>query len=285
MILVDLNQVMISNLMMHIAMSKDDINEGMIRHMILNSLRSYRSKFSNEYGELVICCDGRNYWRREFFPHYKANRKKDREESDLDWNQLFECLNKVRDEIRDNLPYKTVRVDRAEADDIIASICHKYGTFIGSGEKILILSGDKDFAQLQKYSNVYQYSPVQKKMIAVNNPESFRKEHIILGDRSDGIPNFMSDDDTFISGKRQKPIRRDKMEEWCHQEPEQFCNDSMLRGYKRNEMLIDLDKIPSDIQDECIRQYETAVTNPRSKIFPYFIQHKLSQMTESIGDF
>lgn len=285
MILVDLNQVMISNLMMHLAVTKEEVNEDMVRHMILNSLRSYRKKFTNEYGELVICCDGRNYWRREVFPHYKANRKKDREESNLDWNSLFESLNKIRDEIRDNLPYKTIRVERAEADDIIASICHKYGTFIGNSEKILILSGDKDFAQLQKYSNVYQYSPVQKKMIAVNNPESFRKEHVMLGDRSDGIPNFMSDDDTFISGKRQKPIRRDKMEEWVHQEPAVFCNDNMLRGYLRNEQLIDLDKIPADIQETCISEFETAKGNPRSKIFNYFIQNKLSQLTEAIGEF
>jgi hypothetical protein len=285
MILVDLNQVMISNLMMHLSHTKDELNEDMIRHMILNSLRSYRTKFSNEYGELIICCDGRHYWRREIFPHYKANRKKDRDASTLDWNLLFESLNKIRDEIRDNLPYKTLRIDRAEADDIIAIICHKYGTFIGDGEKILILSGDKDFAQLQKYSNVYQYSPVLKKMIAVNNPESFRKEHIMLGDRNDGIPNFLSDDDTFVTDKRQKPLRRDKMDEWCRLEPKEFCNDTMLRGYMRNEQLIDLDKIPDDIRDECLSLFDTVKPNSRSKIFPYLIQHRLSQLTENIGDF
>lgn len=285
MILVDLNQTMISNLMMHLSYTKDVVNEEMLRHMILNSLRSYRSKFAKEYGELVICCDAQNYWRRDIFPHYKSNRKKARDASGLDWNLLFESLNKIRDEIRDNFPYKVLRIDRCEADDVIAAICHKYGRFLGDDEKILILSGDKDFAQLQKYSNVSQYSPVQKKMIAINNPESFRKEHIMLGDRSDGIPNFISDDDSFVKNKRQKPLRREKIAEWIHMEPEQFCSGEMLRGYKRNEMLIDLDKIPDHIQNQCIEQFESVPCNNRSKIFNYFIQNRLSSLTESISDF
>ena len=277
---------MISNLMMHLSYTKDDIvNEEMLRHMILNSLRSYRMKFHKDYGELVICCDAQNYWRRKIFPQYKSNRKKSRDASGLDWNSLFESLNKIRDEIRDYLPYKVIRIDTCEADDVIASICHKYGRFLGEDEKILIVSGDKDFGQLQKYSNVYQYAPVQKKMIAINNPESFRKEHIMLGDRSDGVPNFISDDNTFTENKRQKPLRRDKIADWIHMEPEQFCNGEMLRGYKRNEMLIDLDKIPEDLQNQCVQQFEFAECNDRSKIFNYFIQNRLGNLTESISDF
>lgn len=277
---------MFSNLMMHLSYTKDDIvNEEMLRHMILNSLRSYRTKFHKDYGELVICCDAQNYWRRKIFPHYKSNRKKSRDASGLDWNLLFDSLNKIRDEIREHLPYKVIRIDTCEADDIIASICHKYGRFLGDDEKILIISGDKDFGQLQKYSNVYQYAPVQKKMIAINNPESFRKEHIMLGDRSDGVPNFISDDDTFIENKRQKPLRRDKISEWIYMDPEQFCNGEMLRGYKRNQMLIDLGKIPEDLQNECIKQFDFAECNDRSKIFDYFIKNRLGNLTESISDF
>lgn len=277
---------MFSNLMMHLSYTKDDIvNEEMLRHMILNSLRSYRTKFHKDYGELVICCDAQNYWRRKIFPHYKSNRKKSRDASGLDWNLLFDSLNKIRDEIREHLPYKVIRIDTCEADDIIASICHKYGRFLGDDEKILIISGDKDFGQLQKYSNVYQYAPVQKKMIAINNPESFRKEHIMLGDRSDGVPNFISDDDTFIENKRQKPLRRDKISEWIYMDPEQFCNREMLRGYKRNQMLIDLGKIPEDLQNECIKQFDFAECNDRSKIFDYFIKNRLGNLTESISDF
>ena len=277
---------MISNLMMHLSYTKDDIvNEEILRHMILNSLRSYRTKFHKDYGELVICCDAQNYWRRKIFPQYKSNRKKSRDASGLDWNALFESLNKIRDEIREHLPYKVIRIDTCEADDVIASICHKYGRFLGGEEKILIVSGDKDFGQLQKYSNVYQYAPVQKKMIAVNNPESFRKEHIMLGDRSDGVPNFISDDNTFTENKRQKSLRRDKIADWIRMEPEEFCNGEMLRGYKRNEMLIDLDKIPEDLQNQCVQQFDFAECNDRSKIFNYFIQNRLGNLTESISDF
>ena len=52
----------------------------------------YKSKFGKKYGDIIICCDDKNYWRKQTFPHYKANRKKFREESDYDWNLIFESL-------------------------------------------------------------------------------------------------------------------------------------------------------------------------------------------------
>lgn len=287
MILVDLNQVMISNLMVHLVHNKDVVDEDLVRHMVLNSLRAYKQKFSHEFGDLVICCDDKRYWRREVFPHYKANRKKDREASGIDWASVFDAMAKIKDELRENMPYKVIQVSRAEADDVIASICHHFGKFINtdSNEKILILSGDKDFAQLQKYANVHQFAPVQKKMLPIANPERYRREHIMVGDRGDGVPNFITEDDALVTGKRQKPLRREKVEEWCTLEPEQFCDDAMLRGYKRNQMLVDLDFVPQDIQDECIRMYHDTQPRPRSAMMPYFMEKRLRQLTESISEF
>lgn len=287
MILVDLNQVMISNLMVHLVHNKDVVDEDLVRHMVLNSLRGYKQKFSREFGDLVICCDDKRYWRREVFPHYKANRKKDREASGIDWASVFDAMAKIKDELRENMPYKVIQVPRAEADDVIASICHYHGRFINSPnqEKILILSGDKDFAQLQKYVNVHQYAPVQKKMLPIDNPERYRREHIMVGDRGDGVPNFITEDDALVTGKRQRPLNRKKVEEWCTLEPEQFCDDAMLRGYKRNQMLVDLDLVPQDIQDECIRMYLDTQAAPRTSMMPYFMEKRLRQLTESISDF
>ena len=207
MILLDLNQVMIANIMMQPG-AVNNIEENLIRHMVLNSIRMYNVKFKDEYGEMVICADDRKYWRRDVFPYYKASRKKDREASPFDWNLIFETLNKIRDELRDTFPYRVLQVDKTEADDIIGTLCHKHGVQLmnETTEKILILSSDKDFMQLQKFANVEQFSPAAKKFLKTNEPEKFLREHIIKGDRDDGIPNILSSDDTFVTDKRQKPV-------------------------------------------------------------------------------
>ena len=289
MLLVDLNQVMISNLMQQVGNKKNvALDENLIRHMVLNSLRLYRKKFSAKYGELVICCDDKNYWRRNIFPYYKAHRKKDREASHLDWHMIFEILNSIRDDLKSEFPYKVLQVEHAEADDIIASICHVYG-FLGvapsDATPILILSSDKDFVQLQKYANVEQYSPMQKKFVTVANPARYIHEHILRGDRGDGIPNFISADDTFVSNKRQKPLSTKKIDVWNGLEPEEFCDEEMLRGYKRNQQLVDLDFIPENIQEEAFNQFKNYETNDRSVMFNYFVQKRLKNLMEVINDF
>ena len=289
MILLDLSQVMIANVMVYltrISGASQNIDENAIRYMVLNSIRLLRSKFKESYGEMIICCDSNDVWRKDIFPHYKANRKKMRETSTVDWTSLFNVLGTIRDELGEHMPYKILQIPRAEADDVIASLCHEYGkTMRNVGENIMIVSGDKDFAQLQKYANVYQYAPVQKKNISVDNPERFLREHIMLGDRGDGVPNFLSDDDTFISDKRQKPVMRKKLDEWSILDPTLFCDDEMLRNYKRNEELINLDKIPKAIQQEVITQFATQTPSPRSKILNYFIRYRLGNLTEHIGEF
>lgn len=286
-ILVDFNQVQISNLMVHLSVNDGVVEEGVVRHMIINSLRGYRMKFGEKFGELVICCDDRHYWRKQMFPHYKASRKKSREASSIDWNFVFDILNRIRDEIRDHMPYKVVQVEHAEADDIIGSLCNKYGTYLNKNDSvpILILSGDKDFIQLQKYANVSQYSPIQKRLITNDNPERFLREHIMLGDSGDGIPNFLSEDDTFVVNKRQRPVSRVKLAGWVTMNLKDFCNEEMLRNYHRNEMLIDLQKIPEKIQEKCCEKYDTLTASPRSGILNYFIQFKLAKLAEKIGEF
>lgn len=288
MILVDLNQVMISNLMMQInSNASNQIDENLIRHMVLNSLRMYNVKFKDEYGEMVICSDDKKYWRRDLFPYYKAGRKKDREASPFDWNMIFETLNKVRDEIRENFPYRVIQVEKTEADDIIGTLCHEYGVELKNAdtEKILILSSDKDFQQLQKFVNVEQFSPMAKKFIRNTEPDKFLKEHIIKGDRSDGIPNFLSGDDCFVTESRQKPVTEKKLNTWMDQEPEDFCDENMLRNYRRNEMLIDLSKIPEEYKQKILDTYKNAKQNGREKIFDYLIKHRMKMLMEHIQEF
>ena len=286
MILLDLNQVMIANLMMQIRNSSE-VEEDMLRHMILNSLRLYRTKFAKDYGDLVICCDDKNYWRKQIFPYYKAHRRADREKSPLDWNNIFTILNKIRDELKETFPWRVLQVETAEADDIIGTLCHRFGKILKADgvENILILSGDKDFGQLQKYANVEQFSPVTKKWIRINNPEAFLREHIMKGDRGDGIPNFLSGDNCIVAGQRQKPLMSKKLDTWISLDPLDFCNDMMLRNYKRNEALVNLDMIPREIQEQINNQYDNYQIPDRKGLLNYFIKKRLKHLMEHIGEF
>ena len=282
MILVDYNQVAISNLMEQIGSSKTSIDESLVRHMILNTIRTYVKKFKESHGpEVVIACDNKNYWRREIYPHYKAGRKKARDASGHDWNTIFECLNKIRDELRDHSPYKVISVDTCEADDVIATLVLKYS----STQKIMILSSDKDFAQLQRYANVEQYSPILKKYIKEPLPLLQLKQLIIRGDKGDGIPNILSADDVFVSGGRQKPITETKIIGWMNQEAKDFCNEEMFRNFSRNEMLIDLMKIPERLANEILHTYESAIGHSKQDFLNYMIANRLKNLIEVLDDF
>tara|TARA_B100000989_G_scaffold60851_1_gene41825 strand:+ start:867 stop:1721 length:855 start_codon:yes stop_codon:yes gene_type:complete len=284
MILVDMNQVTLSNLMVQLGGNKN-IEPDFVRHMVLNSLRSYRTRFVNEYGELVLCYDNKVNWRREYFPNYKFSRRKDRKESKLDWNKIFDTLHMIRDELTEYFPYKVLEVENAEADDIIASVVFHVAKEPKNYEKVLILSSDKDFIQLQKYNFVSQYSPIQKQFINGKSPESYIKEHILKGDRSDGVPNFLSPDNTFADELRQRPISKRKLETWIELEPEDFCDENMLRNYQRNRTLIDLSYIPDNIRQVCIDTFLNTKIGSRKDLLNYFIRNKLKSLMENIGDF
>ena len=281
-----MNQVCISNLMMQIGSKRqNDVDENLVRHMVLNSLRMYRSRFGDEYGELVLCYDSKKYWRRDYFPNYKSNRKKDREASGLDWNLIFETLNNIRDEIRDNFPYKVLEVEGAEADDCIAGIVDYVSKTPTAYEKVLILSGDKDFIQLQKHNFVKQFSPVLKKFVNGQDPHLYIREHILKGDRSDGVPNFLSADDTFVNELRQKPLAKKKIATWVELEPEDFCTEEMMRNYQRNKTLIDLECIPVVLKEQILIDYLKPPVGDRSKLLNYFISKRLKNLMNDIGDF
>ena len=283
MILLDLSQVMISNIMMQVGQHTDAIQPDLIRHMVINTVRSLKVKFA-DYGELVIACDDKKYWRREYFPYYKANRKADREKSNIDWPVLFDTLNQVKTEIKDNFPYRVIQVEGAEADDVIGTLVMKFGSELNNEDNILILSGDKDFVQLQRFGNVTQYDPVRKKDITSNDPEKFTKHLVLSGDRGDGIPNVLSADNCIVEGVRQKPLREAKIEEILSTEWESLPND-IKRNWSRNMTLIDLTFIPDKIKQNIITEYEAQSNKPRDKMFNYFIQHKMKLLMESIGDF
>jgi len=277
MILVDMSQIMMASIMMQMHMSKkSEPDEEMVRHMILNSLRMYRTRFLSEFGEMVLCYDSRHYWRRDYFPEYKHSRRKSRGTDDKNWDIIFNCLNTIKEEVKSNMPYKSVEVYGAEADDVIATLCSE------SSNEVMILSGDKDFIQLQKFPNVKQYSPITKKMINGVNPDDYLKEHVLKGDTSDGVPNVLSPDNTFVDGIRQRPLSKKKIATMVEGD---FPNDEVKRNYQRNKKLIDLTCSPDELRSEILDTYKSAPVNDRSKILNYFIKQRLKTLTESIGEF
>ena len=279
MILVDMNQISLASVMMHLNITKrDSVDAGMVRHMILNSLRNYRQMFSKDYGEFIICYDSKHYWRRDVFPEYKAGRRKSRETSVHDWDDIFNFLNAFKQEMVDYMPYKVLEVYGAEADDIIAVLC---GEFEYDHGKTLILSGDKDFIQLQKYNNVTQYSPITKKFVNGEDPYRYLAEHILRGDKSDGVPNILSDDNCIVSGIRQVPLTKKLLGEWMNGS---IPSIHTLR-YERNQELIDLRYTPWHLQNAILEQYQEKPKGSRDILPEYFTKNNLTELTKSIGDF
>ena len=279
MILIDMNQISVASLMMHLHMNRGELEEDMVRHMILNSVRMYRTMFNEDYGEMVLAYDSKSYWRRDFFPQYKSNRRKNREEDNKDWDSIFEVLNQIKNEIKEFLPYKVVETYGAEADDVIATLCKHY-----QSEKIMIVSGDKDFIQLQKYDNVSQYSPVTKKLVNGVDPNVYIKEHVLKGDKSDGVPNVLSPDHTFTDELRQRPLTSKKLHDILATEIDDL-NDELKRNYQRNFKLINLDNIPEKLELDILDDFKGASCGNRSKLLNYFIEKRLTSLTENIGEF
>lgn len=283
MILVDLNQVLLAGLMVQISGQKNvKLEEDLIRHLALNILRGHIKQFRHEYGEVVLCCDNKKYWRKEFFPFYKAGRKKTREKSDLDWHLIFDILGKIKQELKDNFPYRVIDVDGAEADDIIGTLTPIYA----QTEKVLILSSDGDFLQLQMYGkNVKQYNPTQKKFITSKNPLEDLKAKIIGGDRGDGIPNILSPGDTFVREVRQKVMTEARLTTFMSTNYGEYEDETARIGFSRNQTLIDLRNIPGDIKNSIIDTYNNTMPAPRSKLIPYFMAKKLKNLMDVIEEF
>jgi len=277
-LLIDWNQVIISGIL---SQSKSNVlEEDLLRHIILNTLR-YNVKKFKEYPNVIICLDSKNYWRKEIFPHYKAHRKSMREKSSLDWNMIFKILNQFKEDLKEHFPYKTIEVDGAEADDIIGTLTPR----LASSEKVLILSSDADFKQLQKYPNVKQYNPMLNVYVTSKNPIKDLKEKVIRGDSGDGIMNILSNDDVFVTKTRQKPISTKKLEGWLDQNPKDCFSEEIYRNYIRNDTLINFEHIPPTIKEEIVTTYENITPNSKTKLFSYLVQNRLTNLIDSISEF
>ena len=297
MILVDYSQVALAAILTFQRELKGTESEvkNLIRHVTLSTLKSYKKKYGKEYGEMVICCDGRKYWRKEFFEHYKGMRKSNRDKSDLNWTLIFDTLNEMRQDIQKNFPWKILHADRAEADDIIA-VLTKYCQenelvqegLVEESQKILILSSDKDFKQLQLYPNVKQWSPMQKKYVTATQKEitEYKIEHIVKGDAGDGVPNILSNDSVFMNAERQRPISAKRLQEFIDNGFIACRNDEERRNWHRNSTLVDFQFIPEDVNKLVIDTYlSSKPVGDKMTVMSYLIEHRCRLLLDELEDF
>ena len=290
MILIDYSQVSLANILSF----KKELMSGdaktttdLIRHATLATIKSYKKKYGKDYGDIVICCDGRNYWRRQYFEFYKASRKKARDASDLDWKMIFDTLGVIRDEIKEVFPYKVIHLDQCEADDIIAVLSKQTQEF-GYNENVMIVSSDKDFKQLHKWTNVKQYSPLLRKMITAKQSEIHTNqiEHIVKGDSGDGIPNILSKDNCFSIGERQTPVSSKRLNEFFEKGINACRNDEEKRNWQRNQILVNFDHIPDDIQKTILDTYlSIKPKGDKMAIMNYLIANRCRLLLDEIEEF
>lgn len=297
MILLDYNQVALSGVfqfMKEINPKNPEKSKDIIRHAILSSILSNKKKYTQEYGELVITADGNNYWRKDKFEFYKANRKTSRDASDIDWKFIFEILSETREDLKENFPYKVLHIEGCEADDIIAVLCKwtqendlTDNVLFSEAKKTLILSSDHDFAQLHQYDNIRQWAPAQKKFVPKpKNIKHFINEHIAKGDSGDGVPSILSNDNCFVEKIRQSPMTKKRLEEFLEQGIGACRNDTEIRNWHRNELLVCFDKIPDYIEQRILEEFtKETPKNGKGKIFNYLVKNKMRLLLDSIEDF
>ena len=285
MVLVDFNGLAVGSIMGSLNRG-EGLSENLVKHIIINNLRLYRKKYSEgKYGKIVICCDSRS-WRKDVYPEYKANRKTGREKDKHDWAAIFDLIDSTLNDLRENFPYAVIKIDNAEADDIIDALTvHKSIPLIG--EDVVIISADKDFIQLQKHGHVIQWSPLFNKMVKDSNPQKYLFEHLCKGDTGDGVPNVLSPDNVLVDHIRQSPMTKKKMAEWWENKDKlkEVMPQEVFRNYIRNREMIDLDRTPEAIKKESIDQYENYKYPNRQNILTYLIENRMKMLIENAGEF
>lgn len=293
--LIDYSQIVISNLMYYFK-PEDIITPKIIRNIIIDALRSHVLKNKNDYPNIIIAIDSVDgYWRRDVAPYYKKSRIAKKEESGYDWKAIGEAMTEVRKEIAQYLPYKTIYVPGAEADDIFGVLI-KYFKEKDPDVKIHITSADGDFTQLQKWKGVRQWNPMHKKWVKPEHGSAQRDllYKIVKGDTKDSIANIYSPSDLIYKNSllekedrvRQKSIRKELLASvFTAKEPKSLFEGDVLERFEENEKLIDFNFIPDDISAKILTEYHSFKVPARGKITNYFISSGMSEMIGKESEF
>jgi hypothetical protein len=295
-IIVDYSQVLLASVFVFADDFKKGADpekmKGILRHTLLSSLLVYKREYGKKYGEIVIACDGREYWRKKYFPAYKASRKKGREESELDWNAIFTHLADMRQELIDYFPWKVILIPAAEGDDIMSVLtdyCLENNTtqdgLFEDVEPVLLISSDGDMKQKQG-KHVRQWSPMQKKFVAPPEKD-FLIDKIIRGDQGDAVPSVLCPDDWFTNpefdGVRAKPVTKKVLERF---KAGVGLSKEESDRYIRNKTLVDLSCIPEDVKADIISAYENAKpVKDLNGVMNFLMSVRAKQLLERVQEF
>jgi len=306
-ILVDLSQIISAAVYMGEALEcskhPSDQSKNMIKHSVLNSIRSNYVMHKAQYGKMVLACD-QGSWRYDVFPQYKHSRKEKRktDTSGINWDFVSEVKDELYSDLDKYFPYPIIKVPSTEGDDILGvlaryiteqSVINGEEDLFGNKdpENILLVSSDKDNYQIHQHGrHIKQYAPMYKKLVKPDGSARHALiEKIVKGDTGDGIPSIKSSDNTLVEKIRQKPISAKYLQTFLDSKnPIECClTDEERVNYKRNETLVSYEKIPQNIQDTIISCYNEQLSKPNNKmsLMNFFIQNKMQNLLNQITDF
>lgn len=270
-----------------------DINYDMLEYLVFNSISSLL--FKERVNEVILALDSKS-WRKLIYPNYKADRKKKKEESKINWDEFHNWKHNFLDEVKNNLPFKVLYINKAEADDII-------GTLVLNDrlKDCVIVSMDSDYLQLCNKCRIY--NPIKKEYRTPVNPEKFLFEAAVLGQKKDYISNSRTPLD-WPDWKKRPPFGEKGLEKlllnneldsfldteisyfFKNEETQEEYSSTILprKLYELNLKLIDLKCTPNVIKDAILNQYDTYTmdANPND-LYLYFTNKKWNEVLENFN--
>lgn len=244
------------------------------KHLVMSSfLYTIEQKKPNK---IIIAMEGRGNWRKSIYPDYKGNRKKGRDESEINFEEFYEILDKFINDLKEL--FKNIyimRINNCEADDVIAVMTEEFSK--DKLNDIELISTDKDFIQLQKYKNFKQFNPIKKEYVKSINPKRDLEIKIIIGDKSDNISGIKE----RLGAKTAEKLLNGG--EFKKQTWEQMLNDKEIKNiFIRNRQLIDFNYIPENIKEKIVDEYNNYKIGKLdgNKVWKWMISQRMSKLSD-----
>lgn len=263
------------------------------RSVVLKMLKKHIKNFNPD--DVVLAMDGKHSWRKDVDEYYKKNRYESKKDNN-DWISFYSEMNNFIDELINIFPYKCIKLENVEGDDIIAILTQKI-----PGE-IVIISSDHDLTQLMLYNkNITIFNPIKNEEIPFYSESELKliqETHIIKGDTGDGVPNIFSDRNTFtVKGKRQKVTSSKKLNSILERGINDYLKldtttsikekEKIIKNYQLNYKLVvlKLDNIPNNHIENVMNEYNKKIVYDVENIKSYLKSKRMVTLFENINEF
>jgi len=217
----------------------------------MKNLIKFKNMYNIPYENMIVVrdCPRETIWRMNLYPEYKANRKNTCSYKNKKYNigNIFKHIyNSLYPQLEKQYGFKILKVDNAEADDIIAVLASKIRE-LDKNRLIVIISNDNDYLQLVNEKTLIW--SLQNKLLNTKvetTAEEILLRKILKGDDSDNIPSLIGN----INEKDLNEMIKDpkKLNEWLDNNPDK------KEGYVSNRKLIDFQFIPDEIKNLIINE-------------------------------